>query len=218
MHAQFVEVDDGVIDPRGTWSCVLYGDPAFGDQRILLTFAPDQSTFVSRSESDASRPWSPLSRWRIEDNVLSFSDSRTGRNFEAELERPTLGGSWKTLTTLGGWWCTATNENVDLGIFPSERRESNRALSPLIPAVMATPRYPRQAIREAREGRVVICFEVDPSGQVQAPEFIELSDEIFRATSLDALMMSSYQPLTGSTRHTPRPACRSFIYRLDQIY
>ena len=83
---------------------------------------------------------------------------------------------------------------------------------------MATPRYPRQAIREAREGRVVICFEVDPSGQVQAPEFIELSDEIFRATSLDALMTSSYQPLTGSGRNSPRPACRSFIYRLDQIY
>ena len=77
---------------------------------------------------------------------------------------------------------------------------------------MATPRYPRQAIREAREGRVVICFEVDPSGQVQAPEFIELSDEIFRASSLDALMSSSYQPLTGSGRTSPRPACRSFIY------
>jgi hypothetical protein len=217
-RSQFVEVDDGIIDPRGAWSCVFYGNPALGDERVLLNFAPDQSTLMARPEDDDSRPWSPLSPWQIEDNVLTFRDSRTGRQFDANLERTTLGGSWKTLTLTGGWWCTQTAENVDLGIFASERDRTRSVMAPLIPAVMATPRYPRRAIRDALEGRAVICFEVDPNGQVRAPEFIELSDEVFRAPSLDALMTSSYRPLTGDSQDSPRPACRSFIYRLDQIF
>ncbi len=213
-----MEVDDGLIDPRSTWSCVIYGNPALGDERVLLNFAPDQSTLMARPSDNESRPWSPLSPWQIQDDVLSFRDSRTGRVFEANLERTTLGGSWKTLTLLGGWWCTETAENVDLGIFASGRDRSRSVMAPLIPAVVATPRYPRRAIRDALEGRAVICFEVDPNGQVRAPEFIELTDEVFRAPSLDALMTSSYQPLSGGSPDSPRPACRSFLYRLDQIF
>jgi len=218
VQSQYVEVDDGVIDPRGAWSCVIYGNPALGDERVLLNFAPDQSTLMASPDDSESRPWSPLAPWQIEENILTFQDSRTGRQFEANLERTTLGGSWKTLTVTGGWWCTQTAENVDLSIFASETDRTRAVMAPLIPAVMATPRYPRRAIRDALEGRAVICFEVDPNGQVRAPEFIELSDEVFRAPSLDALMTSSYQPLTGESQNSPRPACRSFIYRLDQIF
>ncbi len=215
---QIVELDDGLLDPRATWSCVFYGNPALGDERVLLSFAPDQSTLMAKPSEDAARPWSPLSQWQVEEDVLSFRDSRTGREFEANLSRSTLGGSWQTLTLLGGWWCTEAGEDVDLGIFAAEGDQSRRVMAPLIPAVMATPAYPRQAIREAREGRVVICFEVGPSGQVQDPEFVELSDDIFRAASLDALMTSSYQPWSDRSYEPSRPACRSFIFRLDQIF
>ena len=85
-QSQFVEVDDGIIDPRGAWSCVLYGNPAIGDERVLLNFAPDQSTLMARPDDSESRPWSPLSPWQIEDNLLTFRDSRTGRQFDANLE------------------------------------------------------------------------------------------------------------------------------------
>ncbi len=213
-----MELDDGLLDPRGTWSCVLFGNPALGDERVLLSFAPDQSTLMAKPNENAARPWSPLSRWQIEEDLLTFRDSRTGREFEASLSRSTLGGSWKTLTLLGGWWCIEAEEGVDLGIFAAQEDESREVMAPLIPAVMATPAYPRQAIREATQGRVVICFEVDPDGRVHDPEFVELSNDIFRATSLDALMTSSYRPWRENSRAVSRPACRSYIFRLDRIF
>jgi hypothetical protein len=207
-----------LIDPRRTWSCVVYGNPALGDERILLSFAPDQSTLMAKPSADANRPWAPLSQWSIEDETLSFSDSRSGRNFQANLRRSTLGGEWRTLNLLGGWWCSKAAEEVELSIFADSDDGSRNELVPLIPARMATPSYPRQAIREAIEGRVVICFEVDSSGSVLNPEFIELSDEIFRATSLDALMSSSYQPWSQSSDQLMRPACRSFVYSLEYAF
>ena len=210
--------DPDLLDPRGTWTCVLFGNPALGDERALLSFAPDHSTLIAKPNENEARRWSPLSRWQVEDEILSFSDSRTGRDFEASLRRSTLGGDWRTLNLLGGWWCSATGEEVDLGIFAETEDQSRAMWVPLIPAVMATPAYPRQAIREAIQGRVVLCFEVDPNGNVRNPEFVELSDEIFRANSLDALMSSQYQPWFERSNAAVRPACRSFIYRLDRIF
>ncbi|MFP6827734.1 MAG: energy transducer TonB [Gammaproteobacteria bacterium] len=210
--------DEGVIDPRDTWTCVLYGNPALGDERVLLSFAPDQSTLMAKPSVDDARPWAPLSRWQVEDEILSFRDSRTGRDFQANLRRSTLGGEWRALNLLGGWWCSEAREEVDLGIFAAAEDESRAMLVPLIPAVMATPAYPRQAIREAIEGRVVLCFEVDPTGEVRDPEFVELSDEIFRASSLDALMSSKYQPWLDRVNAAPRPGCRSFVFQLDRIF
>ena len=110
------------------------------------------------------------------------------------------------------------NGEVDLSIFAADTEESSSSLVPLVTAVMATPAYPRQAIREAIEGRVVICFEVDRNGEVHNPEFIELSNEIFRAASLDALMGSRYQPWFKRGDQALRPACRSFVYRLDYAF
>ena len=196
----------------------MYGNPALGDERVLLSFAPDQSTLMAKPSIDAARPWQPLSRWQVEDDLLSFTDSRSGREFQASLRRTTLGGEWRTLNLLGGWWCSEAREEVDLGIFANESEESGSMLVPLVTAVMATPVYPRQAIREATEGRVVLCFEVDANGEIRNPEFVELSDEIFRATSLDALMNSRYQPWLERGDDTLRPACRSFVYQLDYAF
>ncbi len=210
--------DDELIDPRGTWNCIFYGNPALGDERVLLSFAPDQSTLMAKPSEDEARPWIPLSRWEMENDFLSFTDSRSGREFQANLRRSTLGGEWRTLNLLGGWWCSEARENVDLSIFSDEQEPSSAMLVPLITAVTATPSYPRQAIREAIEGRVVLCFEVDPDGEVRNPEFIELSDEIFRAASLDALMSSRYQPWPVRDDAALRPACRSFVYSLEYAF
>ena len=206
------------IDHTGAWTCILYGDPDRGDERALLSFGPDGSTRLARPGQDVSVPWTPLSRWSIENDQLSFSDARSGRHFLAALRRPGLGGEWRTATLYGGWWCTKAGEAVDARLLTEPAGIPIAMTMPLIPEIMATPDYPRQAIREAKEGRAVICFEVDPRGVVHDPHFIELSDEIFRAPSLDALMRSHYQPWTARPgRSTERPACRSFAYSLERI-
>ena len=39
-------------------------------------------------------------------------------------------------------------------------------MPPVLPIVTATPRYPVEAIREAKQGRVVTCFLVDAAGTI----------------------------------------------------
>ena len=92
----------------------------------------------------------------------------------------------------------------------------NSVMPPLIPTTMGTPFYPRQAIREAKEGRAVVCFEVNSAGHISNPEFLELSDEVFRHSTLGALQRSRYKGWNDPT--IVRPACRSFQYFLDSIY
>jgi len=217
-QGQDAAAEEGLIDHLGAWNCVLYGNPELGDERVLLNFAPDGSTRMARTSEDAAHPWVPLSRWRAEGEELTFSDSRTERQFHAELRRPTLGGEWRTVTLFGGWWCSEAEEHVAASILTEPTGEPIAVSVPLLPEVMASPSYPRQAIRDAKEGRAVVCFEVDPEGEIHHPQFIELSDEIFRAPSLDALMRSRYKPRVGSDSVAGRPACRSFVYRLDQVF
>lgn len=209
------------LDPVGTWRCVVYGHPTFGAERVVLSFAPDQSTRIARSSEGGSPTWSPLSRWQVENGLISFADTRTGRQFTADLGRDTLSGEWRTLSQLGGWWCAAADADegpaIDI-LGTAEEQETGESTKRLIPYIMATPTFPRQAVRNAKEGRVVLCFVVEPSGEIFQPEFVELSDEIFRATSLDALMRSRYQPWDPRIDGGARPACRSFIYRLDYRY
>lgn len=191
-----------------------------GDERVLFGFGPDKSLRIARSTQGGAPTWSPLSGWEVADGRMTFSDSRTGRRFSADLRRDSLGGEWRTLNLLGGWWCSPADSESSKG---SEILSESGGLEPgstkrLIPEVMATPTFPIQAIRDAREGRVVLCFTVEPSGEVFDPEFVELSDEIFRATSLDALMRSRYKSWNPRADGGSRHACRSFIYRLDYIF
>ena len=215
------DADTIQLDPVGIWRCVVYGHPTLGDERVLLSFAPDQSARIARS-ADGTKPiWSPLSRWQVENGLISFADSRTGRQFTASLERETFSGEWRTPGQLGGWWCAGADAEKGPGIDILRRVGDEQAVEQrtrLIPYIMATPTFPRQAVRRAKEGRVVLCYIVEPSGEIFEPEFVEVSDEIFRATSLDALMRSRYQPWDPQTDGGARPACRSFVYRLDYRY
>jgi hypothetical protein len=197
-------------DPVGTWSCVVWGHPDFGDERVLFNFAPEGVARLARVEMDAVPSWTGLTPWVIEDREMRFSDPRTGRQYRADLRRDNLGGTWRTLTTTGGWWCAAS----DITAIPETNEARAAALPPVLPIVTATPRYPIQAIREAKQGRVVTCFLVDAAGVVVDPEIIELSDEIFREPTLVALSRSRYEPREATAL---RPSCRSYTFTLDRL-
>lgn len=206
------------MDHRGVWNCIVYGDPQAGDERVVLNFGADGSTRMALPSEDVQRPWFPLSRWQLEEDVLTFSDSRTERAFSASLDRSTLGGGWSTEDLYGGWWCSEADPAAASAIYTSPTGEPTAMTQPLIPEVMASPTYPREAIRQATQGRAVICFEVNPLGFVRDPVFVELSDEIFRDPSLTALQQSRYQSWSDNTDGPARPACRSFVYTLEQRF
>jgi hypothetical protein len=211
--------EDASVDPHvGTWRCVLFGNPALGDERVLLKLEADGRTGIARAADTDFRPWMPASSWRVSDGKLSFSDPRTGRHFEADLGRSTLGGTWQSRTLVGGWWCAPASAEEHAALIDAAipGSSTDAYLPPLFPLVMATPTYPREAIRAAKEGRAVVCFVVDAEGLVSEPEFLELSDEIFRAPSLDSLARSRYRG--WEDKSLVRPGCRTFIYRLDAIY
>jgi hypothetical protein len=141
-------------------------------------------------------------------------DSRTGRQFEAALGRSSLGGGWKSEASNGGWWCArlddafANSQNV-------ESLNANDVMPPLIPHAATTPYYPLRAIRQAKEGHAAICFLVESTGAIVEPEFIELSDDIFRETTLRAVLASTYRGWAGGP--AARPGCRTFNFELNPI-
>ena len=64
---------------------------------------------MARLQSEATPTWSDLTPWVEENRELRFGDPRTGRQFTADLRRDNLGGSWRTLTQTGGWWCAQSD-------------------------------------------------------------------------------------------------------------
>jgi hypothetical protein len=189
----------------------VWGHPEFGDERVLLNFDALGVARLARIENEAVPAWSGLTPWVREDRAMRFSDPRTGRAYTADLRRDNLGGSWRTLTATGGWWCAVS----DVDVVPETVEGRAAALPPVLPLVTATPRYPIEAIRLAKQGRVVTCFLVDAAGMILEPEIIELSDEMFREPILVALSRSRYAPRAADS--ALRPSCRSYTFSLDRL-
>jgi hypothetical protein len=198
-------------DPIGTWTCVVWGHPDFGDERMLFHFDEGGIARLARIESDAMPAWSGVTTWLEDERRLQFSDPRTGRQYTADLRRDKLGGTWRTMTATGGWWCAV----ADIDVVPETTEERAAALPPILPLVTATPRYPIEAIRQAKQGRGVTCFLVDVSGAIVEPEIIELSDEVFREPILTALKRSRYEARNADG--ALRPSCRSYTFSLDRL-
>jgi hypothetical protein len=200
------------LDPVGTWTCVVYGHPAFGDERVLLDVARDGTVRAAHERDGELSAWVALTSWYVEDATMTFIDSHSGRGYEADLTLETLGGKWRTPTLLGGWWCSRTDSDA---MPKMEKGKADSTMPQLLPSFTATPTYPIKAIRTAKQGRAVSCFFVDAEGNVVQPELLELSDEIFRAPILNALARSRYQPLPGQPGL--RPGCRTFLFRLEPL-
>jgi hypothetical protein len=211
VGSQAASAARGAVDPIGTWSCVVWGHPEFGDERVLLSFDRAGVARLARIENDAVPSWSGLTPWLKEDRAMRFSDPQTGRQYTADLRRENLGGTWHTLTATGGWWCAES----DVVVVPETTEERAAALPPVLPLITATPRYPIEAIRLAKQGRVVACFLVDSTGLIISPEIIELSDEMFREPTLLALSRSRYEARGADS--ALRPSCRSYTFTLDRL-
>lgn len=209
--SQRADAARGAVDPVGTWSCVVWGHPEFGDERVLFSFDDRGIARLARIENDIVPAWSGLTPWVTEEREMRFSDPRSGRQYTADLRRDSLGGTWRTLTATGGWWCAVS----DLEVVPETVEERMAALPPVLPLITATPRYPIEAIRQAKQGRVVTCYLVDATGSIVEPEIIELSDEIFREPILVALSRSRYEARGADS--LLRPSCRSYTFSLDRL-
>jgi hypothetical protein len=116
---------------------------------VLLNFTEQGVARVGRIESESVPSWSGLTPWVREGRQIRFSDPKTGRQYSADLRSETLGGTWRTLTATGGWWCAES----ELDVVPESIEERAAALPPVLPLVTATPRYPIEAIRQAKQGR-----------------------------------------------------------------
>ncbi|MBN1240850.1 MAG: hypothetical protein JXB36_20290 [Gammaproteobacteria bacterium] len=200
------------IDPVGTWNCLIFGP--YGNQRMFLGFADDDQVFVARITDASRRRWSELSQWRSSRGRITFTDRRSGRVYVADDRALTLGGTWRSEAASGGWWCSPVQGAPAVD---AQGRPPSPAglMTELVPAIMQSPNYPRQAIRDAKEGRAVSCFFVNGIGETSHAELIELSDEIFRGPVLVAVTQSSYR--AWGDEAALRPACRNFTFELDTI-
>jgi hypothetical protein len=202
------------LDPSGIWACVAYANRILEDQRFALHLTPAGRTLWARQYATSMGRWAAISDWVADDGRLTFTDFTGGREFAAPLTRATLGGLWRSGTATGGWWCVRREDAVAAETRGPYTSAAEFFVPPLIPDISATPTYPRQAIRDAKEGRAVACFLVDASGTILEPEILELSDEVFRYPTMVALYRSRYFP--GGTG--VRPGCRSYMYQLDAAY
>jgi Gram-negative bacterial TonB protein C-terminal len=201
------------LDPAGMWACVAYSGPTGRNERFLLDLrASGEASYARQSDTSAGQ-WLVTSGWTARRDELTFSVAASEREYRADLRRSTLGGQWTSPAAFGGWWCARRLDAAESAARPVRRSAAEFYVPPLVPEISASPRYPREAVREAREGRAVACFLVDPNGEIRDPELIELSDEIFRDTTMLALYRSSFRSSPNAA--VPRAGCRSYTFELD---
>ena len=203
------------LDPVAVWNCLVYGDPVWGQQRAVLVLLPDQRSFWALQSSNKVSGWRAISNWSVNRDILQVADPVMGREFLADLSKTWFGGSWSNGNPGGGWWCSRRADAAAIDPAALRRSSPEFFVPPLVPNVMVSPRYPFEALRGAQEGYAVACFLVDAAGSVHAPAILETSDEIFAATTLEAIERSSYRPTTKTTAR--RPGCRSYLYELKSI-
>lgn len=183
---------------------------------MLLSLAADRSAAIAEPRASGVRHWVPIPPWTARRLELIFEDPQADREYRADLSQSTLGGTWQRVTRRGGWWCKRLGDPLSVAAPYTQRSGSNDQFPFLVPMVMSTPRYPRQAIREAKEGRAVVCFLVEPDGSITDGSIVELSDRLFARPSIRAISASRFRG--WEAERGGRPACRGIDYRLDAIY
>lgn len=88
--------------------------------------------------------------------------------------------------------------------------------APPVPVRMATPDYPREALRKALGGRAVACFTVSSRGRVRDAVVVESSHELFRRPTLEAVEKSTFKPARRGREQVAGTLCRTYRYSLEE--
>ncbi|HEX5419598.1 MAG TPA: energy transducer TonB [Gammaproteobacteria bacterium] len=225
------------LDPAGLWSCLLYQHLSFDNERMYLRIGAGGSAGIARLAQAKAGLWIDLPGWHTSGGQFELSDPTMNRELAADLGQASLGGVWRSPSRNGRWWCvrlkpsstasgaasSATSSAASSAPAsaasgaPSGARARPPAAAgltrPAVPILTAAPRYPIEAVREAKEGAAVSCFAVDSDGDIVDPQVVELSDEIFREPALKALSASRYRGWDDADLVIP--ACRSFLFKLE---
>lgn len=195
---------------------MTYGDQRGRDMRFLVHLTGTGTGNFSIQTSRSAGEWRAIFPWSPEKHELEFTEPETGRSFTADLTRATLAGTWTTPVDSGGWWCAQRVDGAHAAALAVHGSAAEYFVPPLIPGISATPRYPRDAVRQATEGYATACFFVDASGAILEPEVVDLSHEHFRTPTLVATYASRYRPWPSDTG--VRPGCRTYSFQLDKTY
>jgi hypothetical protein len=204
------------VFPAGVWSCLVIAPRGVTEESWLLRFSSDEPVAVATNLGGEEPLWRNLSYPRTDGYRVFFQDSGASRSFEGRFDGGSITGSWRTTQSVGEWWCAPVDAPALRGARPDKRDAVRFPLPRSI--VLSTPRYPRDAIRNALEGRVVTCFKVDATGRIFDPVVLEQTDIIFREPTLIALGRSNFAPWPDGAEEPPRPACRTYTFRLEPEY
>lgn len=90
--------------------------------------------------------------------------------------------------------------------------------SEAIPLVRVEPHYPVQAMRQGREGRVLVEFTIGRTGSVEAARVVAAEPPgLFDREAIEAVKQWKYNPRMDQGRAVPQPGIRTTItFRLDR--
>ncbi len=87
--------------------------------------------------------------------------------------------------------------------------------APPIPIKVATPKYPRDAIRRELNGRTVACFKIDARGRIRNAQVVQTSDKLFTRATLAAIKRSTFRPARRGNETVAASYCRSYRFDLN---
>jgi len=101
------------------------------------------------------------------------------------------------------------------GMGRAAAEEGSSPVSPdgeAIALVRVEPRYPADAMRRGREGRVLVEFTISPSGSVEAARVVAAEPPgIFDREAIAAVRQWKYEPRIVQGRAVPQPGMRTTI-------
>ena len=101
-------------------------------------------------------------------------------------------------------------------IEPAQTENVSTPEIPPVPIVMATPDYPKKAIRPAIGGMVTACFTVNKRGRVRDVVIVQSSNEVFKKPVLKAARKSSFKPAMDQKKPVETQICRTYRFSLEE--
>lgn len=79
--------------------------------------------------------------------------------------------------------------------------------------LVVSPSYPEKAWRQRRQGRVIVCFDIQANGRTKKAYVLASSNRVFNKSALKAVRLSRFEELDAGTE--PEDSCRTFQFLLE---